>query len=433
MADHVPSEVRPGVAVVQAEAPVAGPPPPTPASQETLGAFSARRIAGTALVASSLFLALVAVLINSPGLFYMATALIATIATARLQAWLSVRGLRFERFAPDVARVGERVKVEVVVWSERKIRRPLVNILDHLPPRLAVADRTPSLPIAPDFDQPVRTEYSFRPLRRGRFRWSSLEAIGTDALGLTTMSKPYRTEMVEMTVLPSPIPVAVELPSATGWGVSEATSGQNKGAGVEPRGVREYTYGDSIRHIHWRSSARANRLMVKEFEAGSHAQVMFLLQRTHGTDLGKPPLTSLDLMCGHALHLSEVFLRQGAKVSFPQVEGTLRGNASERLVEIATELAEFQATEAESLGLEVQKVSTMDGGSVVFLMVVEADRSLIDAIAWLRGKGATPVVLAYDAAPFAESRRSLVSASDPAYMESVRRAGAFTVSMPVLT
>src|SRR5437764_1400546 len=121
-----------------------------------------------------------------------------------------------------------------------------------------------------------------------------------------------------MTVLPVSIPVQIDLPAAAGWGVSEASSGENKGPSGEPRGIREYISGDSLRHVHWRTSARTGRLHVKEFEAGSHASTSLFLQRTVGSDLLQIDpeqstgaiLSSLDLMVGNALHLAENLLRQ---------------------------------------------------------------------------------------------------------------------------
>ena len=88
------------------------------------------------------------------------------------------------------------------------------------------------------------------------------------------------------------------LPAAAGWGISEAESGQTRGAGLEPRGVRAYSAGDSLRHVHWRSSAKTGQLLVKEFEAGTHAAAAFLIQRKDGTEIGEGAATSLETMCG---------------------------------------------------------------------------------------------------------------------------------------
>ncbi len=400
-----------------------------------------RRLAGTALICSSAFVAIVALLSDAPALFYMGTALLATIATARLQSYLSVRALRFQRFAPELASIGEKVKVELVVWSERNIRRPLVYINDVLPPRFLVANRTPSLPVAPDFRRAVRTEYAFQVRRRGVFRWSGVEAVGTDALGLVSTTKTYSTDVVEMTVLPVSIPIGIDLPAAAGWGVSEASSGENKGASGEPRGIREYSSGDSLRHVHWRTSARTGILHVKEFEAGSHTSTALFFQRSNGSDLLSESalagdgsvLSSLDLMAGHALHVSETLLRQGARVSLPQLESADAKSSPDRRGEIALLLALLQANSRSSLGEEIIRAAdSLPEGSILLAFVVQSDPTLAEAIPRLRSRGIQLVALLYDSDAFSDRKKQSKerSAADPAFAEWIRGAGGRSVLMP---
>jgi uncharacterized protein (DUF58 family) len=378
-----------------------------------------------------MFLAVVAVMQNSPNLFYMGTAMVCTIAACRLQAWLSVRGLRFERIAPESVSVGDLVTVEITVWSEHRVRRPLISIWDNLPPRLVHAERTPSFPVAPAFDIGVQTQYSFRPLRRGKYRWSSLVALGTDALGLVTMDREYKTDVADLTVLPTPIQVAVDLPMNSGWGISEAESGQSRGAGLEPRGIREYQQGDSLRHVHWRSSARAGQLLVKEFEAGSHASTAFMLQRSAGTEIGTESETSLELMCGHVAYLSEQFLKMGAKVELPLIS-TNDAMHGDRLREIYEGLASIQADVSHGLGEDVREaVRTLTPGSSIFVLHAVADPTLPNAIASAAGSGVRIVPLVYDAAAFPQkSPLRQISATDPSYLDQLRAVGAVPVMMP---
>lgn len=390
-----------------------------------------RNVASFALTWAAVFMAVVAILLDSPSMFFMGTALVVTLGAARLQAWLAVKSLRLERVAPESAQVGDLVTVEITVWSDRRIRRPLITVQDKLPPRLIIGSRSPSLPVAPAYDRPVRTQYQFRPLKRGRYRWSGLEVVGTDALGLATHTAQYETSVAEMTVLPRAIPVNLELPSAAGWGISEAESGQMRGAGLEPRGVRSYVHGDSLRHIHWRSTARTGQLLVKEFEAGTHAAASFVLQRTQGTDIGRGANTSLETMCGHAVYLAEEFLRQGARVSFPGLEEKgSQASPQERKHEIYETIASVQADRPEPVGAEIAGLaSDMHPGSVLFVLLSVADEALPGAIAALHGRGASVVPLLYDARAYHGGNR-VRPATDPEYVFALRSAGAHPIVMP---
>jgi uncharacterized protein (DUF58 family) len=393
-----------------------------------------RSIASVALTTSAFFLLVVAVLLNSPALFYMSTAMIVTILACRIQAWLAVRGLRFERYVPDSVQVGNKVVVEITAWSERAIRRPLVTILDHLPARLACEELSPSLPIAPAYGQAVTTRYQFRPMKRGRFRWSGLTVVGTDALGLVPMSKRYDLKPAELTVLPRPIPVHLELVSATGWGAAEADFGRSRGAGIDPRGIRLYTSGDPLRYIHWRSSAKTGQLMVKEFETGSYSALAFVVQNSQGSEVGTGAHTTLELMCGHLAFLIAGLLRQGASIEFPGLERRSRAaSPQERETEILYLLTEMQADSEVPVSQRVGEAAhTLLPGTQVVVMMSVADEGMPRAIGGLLGSGYSVTVLLYDADAFPDPhRRGLRSAADPDFVARIEGAGARTVLMPV--
>ncbi|MHB8636232.1 MAG: DUF58 domain-containing protein [Fimbriimonadaceae bacterium] len=397
-----------------------------------VGELRMRRVGGCGLTASAIALSVVALMVSSPGLFYMSTAIIATILAGRLQAWLAVRALRIERIAPSVAHVGELITVETIVWSLQRIRRPLISITDDLPSGMAITDRSPSLPIAPAFDHPIRSQYRFRPLRRGRYAWGEVTVVGSDALGLVSVSKEYRTAGTELLVVPSPVAITLEAPLAGGLGISEAGSGQARG-GMEPRGIREFAPGDSIRHVHWRSSARVGALLVKEFEAGSQALFGILLQMTSGSDYGPPPMSSLDLMCAHALYLAQELSRGGAEAVFPQLEWPdKRERSAARVTQIETMLAEVRANSQSSVGIELAHAGQTPGsGNVFYVMVTEADSALPGAIAEVLRRGCPVTVLIYDPGHFRAKGGARNSAADPTFVDALTNAGAITVIIPL--
>jgi uncharacterized protein (DUF58 family) len=369
-----------------------------------------QNLAATALTTAAIFFAVVAVMLNSAALFYMGTALVAMIGACRLQAWLSVQGLSFRRTVPETALAGESVTIEVEVQGDRPIRRPLVTIFDHLPDRLPTETATPSTPVAPGAERPTRSQYRVVPRRRGRYRWSGLTVAGTDALGLITMRKSYPTDEAEMTVLPSPIPITLDLPSATGWGFGDAEAGRSSGAGLDPRGIREYSSGDPMRHVHWRSSAKRGRLLVKEFEGGSHGVAGFVLQRSAGSDLPVGDSSTLDWMCGNVAFLTESLLRRGMSVL---LEGLSEGPAgpTDCQREILHLLAGLEANGKVSLADDCLRLAqSLPEGSMLICTASVADPDLPAVARELGHRGIRLVVLVYDAeAPV--SRRGVARAA----------------------
>lgn len=84
------------------------------------------------------------------------------------------------------------------------------------------------------------------------------------------------------------LPKSEELPDFRLQGSSHSdvygTYSQNsQGNSINFIGVREYSYGDSLRHIAWNLSAKRSELLVKEFEKVSNAEVSIILNLSgHG-------------------------------------------------------------------------------------------------------------------------------------------------------
>ncbi|MCH8978853.1 MAG: DUF58 domain-containing protein [Armatimonadetes bacterium] len=392
------------------------------------------RYATFALSIAAMFFLVMAILVDSPPLFYMVMAIMATLAMSAIQAWLAVRGLRFERFVPPAVQVGEPVTVEITIWSERRIVRPLVTIVDGLPKRLIAKGVRPSLPVAPSFDQPIQTRYTFRPMRRGKYRWSGLRVRGTDALGLVNREKSYKTDPVELTVHPAPIPASVDIHPNVGWGSSDLESGRSRGSGLEFSTIREYVTGDPLRYVHWPSSARNNKLMVKEFETGSGVFINFVIQRTQGTEIGHQEASTLEAMCGHALFLAEKYLKIGSAVVFPSFEDPLAGTAhtAARIAEVRDILTEIQADRPERLSDELSSLRRhFTTGCTVVIMIGVQDSQLPEVL--LSMPDVHFVCLIYDLddyrgpVPLASDVRS---ASDPTYLARLEAAGTEVIVMP---
>jgi uncharacterized protein (DUF58 family) len=240
------------------------------------------------------------------------------------------------------------------------------------------------------------------------------------------MSKVYDTDPVELTVLPRPIPIQVELPVARGWGISEAESGQSRGAGLEPRGVREYSSGDSLRHVHWASSARRGQLLVKEFEAGSHTAASIVLQRTQDSELGVGADTTLEQMCGNAVYLAEHLMTQGAMVQFPTLEGKPhRTSGAERVNEIYELLARVQADQHQTVSAEIQgNIKLLPAGSILIVMISIADQGLLGLVRQLKAVGVQVVALVYGEEIRHGLGERLMRATDRRYMDELESAGA---------
>ncbi len=112
----------------------------------------------------------------------------------------------------------------------------------------------------------VTVQMELTPLRRGRLRFAGVCICRPDPFGLFRIQHVFPLPKV-CCVLPRSYPMS-PLPSAGGrsyqrGGVALANA---VGESEEFLSLREFRHGDVPRNIHWRSSAKLGRLVVKEFQ-----------------------------------------------------------------------------------------------------------------------------------------------------------------------
>ncbi|GAC1546438.1 MAG: hypothetical protein NVS2B9_13550 [Myxococcales bacterium] len=105
--------------------------------------------------------------------------------------------------------------------------------------------------------------YRFTPQRRGRLRFVGLEVATRAPFGLFEKSRPVDAAD-ELIVYPRRVPVRSGAPRGAG---REGEHPQPRpGNGLEVHGLRDHRPGDDARSLHWRSSARAGKLISVERE-----------------------------------------------------------------------------------------------------------------------------------------------------------------------
>ncbi|NIS82116.1 MAG: DUF58 domain-containing protein [Anaerolineales bacterium] len=116
--------------------------------------------------------------------------------------------------------------------------------------------------------------------RRGRYRLGPMILQSSDPFGLfpTTKEVPYRQNLV---VLPLTVPIrSFPIPSGRLPG-GDALRQRTHQVTPNAASVRDYAPGDSLNRIHWPSTAKRRRLIVKEFEFDPLGDVWILLDASH--------------------------------------------------------------------------------------------------------------------------------------------------------
>lgn len=125
--------------------------------------------------------------------------------------------------------------------------------------------REVSVPPVPS-KQEVEVPADLTPLRRGLLQFEGLTLARPDPLGLfrAFTAVPSRQQTL---VLPRRYPLPpIALPGTMKYQAGGIALASNVGQSDEFVSLRDYRHGDPLRHIHWRSWAKAGRPVVREFE-----------------------------------------------------------------------------------------------------------------------------------------------------------------------
>jgi uncharacterized protein (DUF58 family) len=123
---------------------------------------------------------------------------------------------------------------------------------------------------------PLLASYVLPEVPRGRYHFEAVRAVFDDPFGLA------RSEIVlgaESTLLVYPRLVELQRLFTQSGGTTQSGGRVllRRTAGFDLHSVREYQQGESLRKVHWRTTARRGVLMVKELEDMPHDEVAVLL------------------------------------------------------------------------------------------------------------------------------------------------------------
>jgi uncharacterized protein (DUF58 family) len=135
----------------------------------------------------------------------------------------------------------------------------------------------------------VRRTYRIRGDNRGLYRFGPVSLSSGDLFGFGRKSATYE-QQDHLVVYPRVVPVEqLGLPAERPAGEQKARRRIIEDP-LRMSTVREYTPGDSIRHIHWKNTARLNKLQTKVFDpSSSHVLVIFVDVQTATNPYGLIP------------------------------------------------------------------------------------------------------------------------------------------------
>ncbi len=276
---------------------------------------------GRCLVAGGAATALCAVVLDERDLLRVGIFVLTLPLLALALLSLSRRRVRAERTLSAA-----RITVDHPVTVEVRCRG------GGLPGVLRLADNVPDA-AGPAADTPPRfvvhrlprragatMHYPLRPMLRGVHRIGPLLGRATDPLGLAEFSRELAAAD-RLLVLPRVAPLR-GLP--TSFGAGEGASGAAlayQGKGASDVLVRPYRYGDELRRVHWRSTARHDELMVRLEERPWRGGTTVVLDRRDSAHRGRGAGSSLEFAVSLTASICVHLIGRGAPVSLVTEDG----------------------------------------------------------------------------------------------------------------
>jgi uncharacterized protein (DUF58 family) len=306
-------------------------------------------------------------------LFYL---LLALLALSYLWAWSNLRGLRVLRETfTHRTQVGEQARERITIRNIWPLPKLWVELRDHSDMPQHGSGFVTYLPGHDRRRWVARTPCTMR----GKYTLGPATLVSGDPFGIFRLERQVEGTS-EVLVYPqtTPLPGFV-LPSAELPGGQDVKS---RTYHVTPNvsTIREYAPGDSFNRIHWRSTARQGRLMVKEFELDPTAEVYLVLDMQERIQQTLAPA-------------------RGARGGPPPSEQRIAESTEEYGVQAAASIARHLLEQNRMLGL-------VSWGQ--HREVIPAEREsrqlfkMLEALAVLRAHGAQPLaeVLAAEATRF---------------------------------
>ena len=219
---------------------------------------------------------------------------------------------------------GEEVVYEVEVANRKPLPLPWLQIEDELPEEVTFlkgrTDRlrenrvilTSMFPIS--WYHRIRRRYPVRCMQRGTFVFGPTRIRSGDLFGLFRKEK--RVEKLDyLMVFPRLVPLeSLGIPSKQLFGHIRLRSHLFQDP-VLTAGVRDYHPGDSLKRIHWKSSARLGRLQTRVYEPTTTVDIsIFLDVRTVRAPLWGSVSRLLELGIVTAASISKHALEEGYRV-----------------------------------------------------------------------------------------------------------------------
>ena len=351
---------------------------------------------GRCLLAAGLALALCALVLGHRDLLRAAVLLVALPLAALVVVSRSRYRLSCARsLAPARVQAGSPSTVQLRLDNVSRLPSGLLLMEDALPYVLGGRPRFVLDKVEPrgvrEVTYPVRAE------ARGRYRIGPLSVRLTDPFGLCELARSFTTSD-ELVVTPVVHPLPAVRLGGDWTGGGDAASRSVAVSGTDDAATREYRYGDDLRKVHWRSTARVGELMVRREEQPFQSRATLLLDGRAAAHRGEGPGSSFEWAVSAVASVGVGLSSAGFTLSLLRDSGSSLAPTGAPLTEglLLDTLATVSPSAAPTLDGAVEVLHAGGLGGVLVAVLGAVDLPQAERIARLRSGSAVCVAVLID-------------------------------------
>jgi uncharacterized protein (DUF58 family) len=257
----------------------------------------------------------------------IAIAALAGLALLDLALLLGVATPEVARTLPEAWPIGVERDVELRI--EHYGRRQRVTVHDLHPGGWAMRGLPRTLTLAADSVSTLR--YHLQPATRGNFRFDGVQLRLHSPLRLWRQSR-FAGAAQQVRVFPNFAPLA-------GFALFSAEQAsrlvgahikRRRGEGTDFHQMREYRVGDSLRQIDWKATARARKLISREYQDEKNQQLLMVVDTGRRMLAHEGGLSHFDRALDATLVVSYIALKRGDAVGLFTAGGEQRWVSPQR-------------------------------------------------------------------------------------------------------
>ena len=287
----------------------------------------------------------------------LACASLSVLIVSFVASLFTLMGIEIIRRPFDQLHVGTLANLPLECRNLKQHRRQTIVIIEKL---LFAQNRTVSSVVATMGPNETRiVNRAVMPSARGAFTLRKIVIRSADPAGVFCREKKILLPEA-IVVYPSVEPLENLDLGEGGSLATSLTSNPTNAAGYSQDfyGVREYHPSDGMRFIHWKSTARHNKLMVREFERRSQLTVAILIDGVGGTATPEAPALHLEATLIAAASICNYLSRKTINLAL--------GIGGERLMMLPPSPVEENWREA------MLMMATMESGDIPLTDVIES-------------------------------------------------------------